>query len=55
MPLVGGGMFVHNIEAFHHELGFMPSLAAELVAGLVVGALLLLVMHGAGSMRATMS
>lgn len=41
MLLVGGGMFVHNIEMVHHLLGFMPIVAAELAAGLAVGALLL--------------
>lgn len=41
MLLVGGGMFVHNIEAVHHALHFLPSLAAELLAGLVVGAVAL--------------
>lgn len=41
MLLVGGGMFVHNIEAVHHVLAFMPLLAAELVAGLAVGAAVL--------------
>ena len=43
MLLVGGGMFVHNIKAVHHTLDFMPSIAAELVSGLMVGAVSLLV------------
>lgn len=37
MLLVGGGMYVHNIEAVHHALEFMPSLLADLAAGMVVG------------------
>lgn len=45
MLLVGGGMFVHNIEAVHHALAALPSLAAELVVGLGVGGLLLAVLH----------
>ena len=45
MLLVGGGMFVHNIEAVHHVLDFMPTIAADLVAGLVIGAVLVAVMH----------
>ncbi len=45
MLLVGGGMFVHNIEAVHHALQILPSLAAELFVGLIVGAILLGVMH----------
>ena len=45
MLLVGGGMYVHNIEAIHHALAFMPGLAAELATGLVLGALLMIVMH----------
>ena len=44
MLLVGGGMFVHHIESVHHLLEFMPILAAELVAGLAVGALVMGVM-----------
>ena len=54
MLLVGGGMFVHNIEAVHHALERLPSLAGELLAGLVVGAILLGVMklarHAKGAM-----
>ena len=42
MLLVGGGMFVHNIDAVHHSLDFMPTIAAELVSGLVVGTIALL-------------
>lgn len=45
MLLVGGGMYVHNIEAVHHALAFMPPLIAELSTGLLVGAALLLVMQ----------
>jgi predicted DNA repair protein MutK len=45
MLLVGGGMFVHNIETVHHWLGMLPSIAAELLAGFVVGMILLGVMH----------
>jgi predicted DNA repair protein MutK len=45
MLLVGGGMFVHNIEAVHHALEIVPSLAAELLVGLIIGAILLGVMH----------
>jgi predicted DNA repair protein MutK len=43
MLLVGGGMFVHNIDVVHHTLDFMPTIAAELVSGLIVGAVSLLV------------
>ncbi len=38
MLLVGGGMFVHNIEWVHHLLHALPSLLADLVMGLLVGA-----------------
>ena len=41
MLLVGGGMFVHNIEFIHHALLILPLLLAELLVGLLVGALLL--------------
>ena len=46
MLLVGGGMFVHNLEAVHHALAFLPALAAELVAGLTVGSVALAAMSG---------
>lgn len=45
MLLVGGGMFVHNIETLHHLLDFLPSIVADLLAGLVIGALLVIVIH----------
>ncbi|MFA6189324.1 MAG: DUF808 domain-containing protein [Sulfuricurvum sp.] len=41
MLLVGGGIFVHNIEPVHHALGFLPLLIAELASGLVVGFIVL--------------
>ena len=50
MFLVGGGIFVHNIDALHHLLdvaagwgvpGFVADTLASLVVGLVVGALVL--------------
>lgn len=41
MLLVGGGMFVHNINAVHHTLEFLPALFANLVTGLVIGGALL--------------
>lgn len=41
MLLVGGGMFVHNIEAVHHAFIIMPGLTADFSAGLIVGLLLL--------------
>ena len=55
MLLVGGGMFVHNIEVVHHAFAIMPSLAADLVVGLIVGAVLLVVMHVAEATRSAVS
>jgi predicted DNA repair protein MutK len=37
MLMVGGGIFVHNIEAVHHIFGFLPSIAAEITSGLIIG------------------
>jgi len=45
MLLVGGGMYVHNIAAVHHLVAALPTLLADLAAGLVVGAVLLLAGH----------
>lgn len=44
MLLVGGGMFVHNLESIHHALHWLPGIAAELLTGLVVGAALVALM-----------
>ena len=41
MLLVGGGMFVHNIDAVHHLFSMLPILAAELIVGLLIGMILL--------------
>lgn len=41
MLLVGGGIFVHNIQALHHSIAFMPLLLGELMVGFVIGLLAL--------------
>jgi len=41
MLLVGGSMYVHHIDAVHYALAFMPTLLAELTAGMVLGIALL--------------
>ncbi len=41
MLLVAGGIFVHNVHQVHDLLHFLPSLLAELMTGLLVGALVL--------------
>lgn len=41
MLLVGGGMYVHNIDVVHHALGFMPTIVADLVVGMLVGGAIL--------------
>jgi len=45
MLLVGGGMYVHNIEVVHHAVDIMPPVAGEFVTGLFLGAILVTVMH----------
>ncbi len=45
MLLVGGGMFTHNISSLHHALVFLPSLLADLLIGILVGAVLLSIMQ----------
>jgi len=37
MLLVGGGIFVHNIEAVHHFFDFLPAMGADLLVGCIVG------------------
>ncbi len=43
MLLVAGGIFVHNVHQIHEALHFMPSLLAELLTGLIIGAVVLMV------------
>lgn len=43
MLLVGGGIFVHNIELLHNTLNFMPIIGAEFLTGLIVGFIILAV------------
>ncbi len=46
MLLVGGGIFVHNIEAIHHTVAHWPLLLGELAVGLVVGFAVLIIEKG---------
>ena len=41
MLLVAGGIYLHNIHYLHESLHFLPSLLAELLFGLVLGAVIL--------------
>lgn len=43
MLLVGGGLYVHNIELIHHFIAFLPSIVADLFVGLSLGGVLVLV------------
>lgn len=42
MILVGGGIFVHNLEFVHHWVHELPSLLGEFLIGLVVGLIALI-------------
>ncbi len=44
--LVAGGIFVHNIDFFHHFLPQIPSILTEFIVGLLVGFVGLLVVMG---------
>ena len=48
MLLVGGGMYMHNIDFIHHFLTLIPYDLAELVVGLIVGILVATCMHFLG-------
>lgn len=41
MLLVAGGIYIHNLHALHELLHFMPGLLAELITGLIIGAVVL--------------
>ena len=51
MLLVGGGMFVHNIDLVHHLLDFMPTMLSGFVAGLVVGGIAVAAMSVLGLVK----
>lgn len=55
MLLVGGGLFVHNIEPIHHALETLPLLVAELSVGLLVGSALLAMLRLARRARSALS
>ena len=55
MLLVGGGMYVHNIEAVHQLLHALPSIVGEFLAGLVVGVIVLGVVKMVGVGRKAFS
>ena len=44
--LVSGGIFVHNIDFFHHFLPNVPSMLVEFVVGLIAGFVALLLFNG---------
>lgn len=44
--LVAGGIFVHNIEFFHHFLEEIPSIIRDFIVGLIVGGLALVLIIG---------
>lgn len=43
--LVSGGLFVHNIEFFHHLLPNFPSIVKEFAIGLIIGFIVLAVVN----------
>ncbi len=45
MLLVGGGMYVHNIDTIHHALHFLPGFVGELLVGTVLGTILVGIVH----------
>jgi predicted DNA repair protein MutK len=44
--LVAGGIFVHNVDFFHHFLPQLPSFILEFIVGLLVGFVCLIVVVG---------
>ena len=52
MLLVGGGIYVHNIEIIHQLLALLPTLGADFVAGLAVETVLLILMFTAKGIKA---
>ncbi len=46
MLLVAGGIFVHNVEAIHHTIDFIPSILGELLVGAIIGIIALTLEKG---------
>ena len=46
MLLVGGGMFVHNIQEIHDFLHVLPIIISELLMGLIVGLIAFFIIEG---------
>lgn len=46
LVLVAGGIFVHNIEYFHHVLPNVPSIVKEFALGLAAGLIMVAVVEG---------
>ncbi len=44
--LVAGGIFVHNVDFFHHFLPSLPSFVGEFIVGLLIGFICLMVVMG---------
>jgi len=51
MLLVAGGIFVHNVEAIHHAIDFIPSILGELLVGAILGMIALALEKGFHSLR----
>jgi len=43
MLMVGGGIFLHNVEALHHTFAFLPGYTADITVGLIVGLIALII------------
>lgn len=46
LVLVSGGIFIHNIDYFHHFLPEVPSIIKEVAIGLLAGLLMVLIVSG---------
>ncbi len=43
MLLVGGGLYIHNVELIHHLISFLPATVADLIVGLVLGGVIVFI------------
>jgi predicted DNA repair protein MutK len=46
LVLVSGGIFVHNIEYFHHLFPNIPSIIIEFAIGLIAGLIMIVIITG---------
>lgn len=51
MLLVGGGLYVHNIEMIHHLVDFAPTVVGDFLVGLIIGLMIFSIINTINKIR----